>query len=345
MSVKRKRLVETLKQQLKESAGDENTPSVSVNGSLGDSSSRKRSRSWMYTINNYDDNTLKTLKHLECNYHVWGLEVGECGTPHVQGCITFTKTHTFNSVRKLIKGHVEVPRDLEAARNYCKKDGNFEIVDNRKRRGTRTDLSDVVDFIKAGNSVRETAAAFSEQYVKYHRGLEQLILRTQQDDTPRTTKPIVHWYYGATGTGKTRSVIESEKDLWITSAAIQYCNGYTNQPAVLFDDFRGDMCKFRELLRLTDRYPGFVNIKYGYAQWNPKRIYFTCAHHPTRVYNRDDHEDIEQLLRRIDHIVRFDGNYRSPDSITIVAEKGEYLCAPGTLPKVVEKMQKENVHL
>lgn len=263
---------------------------------------KTRSRSWMYTINNYTDEDINRLKSLDCTYHVMGKEVGENGTPHLQGCITLTKTIRFSGASKCIKGHLTVPNDLSAARNYCMKDDDFWVQDNRKQ-GQRSDLDDVCDFIKAGNSLKDTALKFSSTYVKFHSGILQLTRHTQNTE-PRKDKPTVSWYYGSTGTGKTRSVYESEPNLWISGDSLAYFNGYENQPAVLFDDFRGGFCKFRELLRLLDRYPVTVNIKFGSAEWNPERIYITSNVAPEACYDKNG-EDIQQLVRRIDNIIEF----------------------------------------
>jgi hypothetical protein len=116
----------------------------------------------------------------------------------------------------------------------------------------------------------------------------------------------VNWYFGETGSGKTRAVHKRESlhELWIAGEQSNFFNNYENQPAALFDDFRGDFCKFHVLLVLLDRYPYTVNVKYGCAQWNSKRIYLTSSKPPQEVYNKSD-EDMQQLLRRIDNIIQF----------------------------------------
>lgn len=263
-----------------------------------------RGKSFMYTLNNYSDEDVERLKLLECKYHVIGKEEAPTtGTPHLQGCITFNKTLRYAAARKLIGGHLLCPEVIETARNYCMKDKDFIVIDNRKQRGTRSDLNEVTSFVKEGHTLKETALKFSDTYVKYHGGLLQLT-RHMQQDAPRSCKPVVHWYYGATGLGKTRCIFDSEPELWATSDSLQYFNGYTNQRAAVFDDFRGGFCKFRELLRLLDRYPLTVNIKYGTANWNPDRIYITSNKAPDECYDKPD-EDMQQLIRRIDNIVEF----------------------------------------
>lgn len=78
-----------------------------------------------YTVNNYTDENQGTLKALPCLYHVFGYEVGDSGTPHLQGTICFAKNRRLSAVIKLIPGHVEITRNKEASIIYCKKGGNF----------------------------------------------------------------------------------------------------------------------------------------------------------------------------------------------------------------------------
>lgn len=287
----------------------------------------RRSRSWLYTLNNYTDSDIERLDSLECSYHVYGKEVApETGTPHLQGCITFTKGVRFAQAYRAIQGHLVIPKVIEIARNYCMKENDFKVIDNRSRKGQRTDLEELTAYVKEGHSLKETAMKFSASYVKFHAGVLQLT-RHMQQDSPRSGKPVVHWYYGDTGLGKTRGVFESEPELWITSDSLTYFNGYTNQRAVLFDDFRGGFCKFRELLRLLDRYPMVVNIKYGTANWNPDRIYITSNKPPEQCYDKSD-EDMQQLLRRIDNIIEFTQFAHLPGTTQRIAHKGQYCPGP-----------------
>lgn len=71
-----------------------------------------------------------------------------------------------------------------------------------------------------------------------------------------------------------------------------------------FDDFRADTCELHVLLQILDRYPIDVPIKGGFTAWRPKRIYITSAFHPREVYKHVPEENIQQLLRRIDKVIR-----------------------------------------
>lgn len=141
-------------------------------------------------------------------------------------------------------------------------------------------------------------------FVKYPRGFAELAVKAprSRDDA----KPFVHWLYGKSGGGKTRYVVELEEDLWVSGSTLKWWNGYYDQEAVLFDDFRGDFCTYHWLLRILDRYPIAVEVKGGMVQFTARRIYITCPSHPRDVYITV--EDKHQLLRRIDRITHVTGD-------------------------------------
>jgi hypothetical protein len=80
---------------------------------------------------------------------------------------------------------------------------------------------------------------------------------------------------------------------------------YGHHETVLIDDFRGSRMKFTDLLDLLDRYEYMVEIKGGFRELISKNIVITSNKHPKDIYNLSD-EDINQLIRQIDHIFNFD---------------------------------------
>lgn len=96
-------------------------------GGLGNTGSQTpRNRSWCFTLNNYNDDDEESIQNIECKYLIYGREVGEKGTPHLQGTIQFNHAKTFSAVKKnLTKAHLEPCIDLLASIKYCKKDGDI----------------------------------------------------------------------------------------------------------------------------------------------------------------------------------------------------------------------------
>lgn len=97
------------------------------------SSKNPRSRGWCFTLNNYTDEHLSNVDSVECQYIIYGREVGESGTPHLQGYIHFPNARFLSSLRKLIPGAHLTPANGSPEQNiaYCSKEGNVT------ERGTR----------------------------------------------------------------------------------------------------------------------------------------------------------------------------------------------------------------
>lgn len=63
--------------------------------------------------------------------------------------------------------------------------------------------------------------------------------------------------------------------------------------AVVFDDFRADVCELHYLLQLLDGYPLDVPIKGGFVAWRPKRIYITAPFRPEDTYKNVPQENMQ----------------------------------------------------
>lgn len=229
-----------------------------------------------------------------------GYEVGKEGTPHLQGAVTFKKAKSLTGVKKLqVRAHWEEAIAEEALFKYSGKDGELAIdIDNRVGKGKRTDLQDAIQAMK-DNGLRSMALEHSSVFVKYPQGMIKL---SGMMRTPRKEKPQVIWFGGPTGIGKTHAIVELEgmdqDKVWFAGDDLKWLDGYEGQEVAVFDDFRGDMCKFRWLLRLLDQYPVRGQNKGGYVEFVAKRIYITSAFRPISVFNKTA-EEVEQLTRRI----------------------------------------------
>lgn len=86
------------------------------------------SKRWCFTLNNYDETELvslrQSLSQKEIRYAIFGKEVGDSGTPHLQGYLSSTKAKRLSGVKKLVgdRAHVEVAKgDERQNRSYCSK--------------------------------------------------------------------------------------------------------------------------------------------------------------------------------------------------------------------------------
>jgi len=81
---------------------------------------------WVFTLNNYEQEDLAVLSSISSiNRYIFQQEVGENGTPHLQGYVEFkTKKRPISEVKFSQAAHWETTRNVKKAIAYChKKDG------------------------------------------------------------------------------------------------------------------------------------------------------------------------------------------------------------------------------
>jgi len=279
---------------------------------------------YVFTLNNYvlpdDYDFIREFAEKECVYLVYQHECGENGTPHFQGYFRFKSRRSFRSIRGLLtrngtcRFHLEPRRGtIEQAITYCTDAGkrdldtNGGIVEYGIRptgQGTRTDIRNCVNAVKSGKSVRECFDSFPDVMVKYARGIAAARIAFEDQ---RDFKTYVKWYYGTTGTGKSRLARDETRDVntYWKAGASKWWDGYDGQETVIVDDYRCDLCPFHILLRLFDRYPLQVEGKGTMHQFRSKTIIITAPNRPEVMWRGRNNEDMQQLLRRIEEIKLF----------------------------------------
>lgn len=168
--------------------------------------------------------------------------------------------------------------------------------------GTRTDIVAAMAIAKDPSiPMTEIVEQMPAEYAKYHKALKDV---RSMYIPQREWKTEIYWWYGPTGSGKSRKAFEVTTDPYVHNMSNgKWFDGYVGQEDVIFDDMRKDTFKFHELLRLFDRYPMKVEVKGSQVNWCPKRIYVTTCYAPGIMY--DTREDLQQLLRRIEYPQEF----------------------------------------
>lgn len=252
-------------------------------------------KGWVFTLNNYSEEEYEYLLNYDCDYVIIGKEVGEQGTPHLQGYIEFHKRMRLTGVKKVNgKAHWEVRRGSALlAANYCKKENNWADKGVMGGQGIRTDL-DNVRLLALEEGMRGVTMHGSFQQIK----VAEKFLTYHEE--PRDWKPEVIWIYGETGSGKSKTAREiCTGDVFTKSEGSKWWDGYDGHEEVIIDDFRSSWWCLTYMLRLLDRYECQVEIKGGLRQFKPKKIVVTSIYKPEECYIGVG-EDINQLLRRID---------------------------------------------
>lgn len=267
-------------------------------------SSNIKARDFCYTLNNYTEAETDCLLAIECVYHIMGKEIGENKTPHIQGYLYFENPRSFNAVKKLIpRAHIERTKGTpKEASDYCKKDGDFIEKGELPRQGKRTDVEVVREQISIGNGMRGVVKCSTNlQQIK----IAEAILK--YEEKIRDWKPDVFWYWGTTGTGKSKKAHEDfeGKDFYRKTANTgKWWEGYDAHENVIIDDLDPNTFTYKNLLDLLDRYGCRIECKNGTRQFLAKKIIITASKSPLEMFGQE-HQNGAELIRRIDNVVHF----------------------------------------
>jgi len=257
-----------------------------------------KARNHCFTLNNPAEGDLEAVLAWECKYVIVGEEKGDIEeTPHLQGYVEWAYAKPLTALKKLNPRIHWEPRKgtAEQASAYCKKDGVFHEAGAISSQGKRSDLDAVADMVIGGATLATVAEAHGGTFIRYAKGITELKLALMKD---RTEPPYVEWRWGLAGVGKTRYCVEKHPDHYIKDGTTWW-NGYTQQEAIIIDDFDGRW-PFRDLLRLLDRYKFQGQYKGGYVPVNSPYIYITAEFPPSYWWQGND---LAQVVRRISRVV------------------------------------------
>ena len=210
-----------------------------------------------------------------------------------------------------------IPQAIDYCTDISKRDveSNGDIVEYGTRPaggGSRTDIRACIELVKQGKSQRDLFDEHPEVMVKYARGIQAAKLVYENE---RDFKTVVKWYYGSTGTGKSRAAYDESRNVstYWKAGGSKWWDGYDGHETVIIDDYRCDLCPFHQLLRLFDRYPLSVEGKGVVMQFRAKTIIVTAPHKPCVMWRSQTAEHIGQLLRRIEEVKLFGDEPIAPD--------------------------------
>lgn len=257
---------------------------------------------FVFTCNNYLVEHVELLKTLAENeyfsYVIWGYEVGKKGTPHLQGYAELSKRKRFNQLKRKLGNQFSFRRRKGKQRQaikYCKKDGDFVELGQKRVQGERKDLPAVAEQALDENMRSVVLSGRNLQQIRYaERALYYL-------EPERRHKPKVFWFWGESGVGKSRKAFEiAEKyDYYWKQDGSKWFDGYDAHECLVLDDvsydwFADEGGVTRRLLAILDRYPCRLQVKGGSRQLRAKVIVITSISEP-EFFDTINNE----LLRRL----------------------------------------------
>lgn len=284
-----------------------------------------QARNWLFTLNNFTNDELEQCKQGAqwIRYLVCQHERGTEGTDHLQGYIECNERRRLQQLRDwLPRAHFEIRRGTQRqAIDYCTKDDtrvggpwNFGLP-LQSQQGKRTDLDELATRLYEGATVEEIRNDFPGHSLRYQKQIAEAERERRRALFGKRPRPSleVYVFWGDPGTGKTRSVYESEGydrvfTLNTSSSGAVWFDGYGGEPVLLIDDFRG-WIKFNEFLKILDKYPLRLPIKgsFDYAAWT--RVYVTSNHDPEDWYRSESGHCYPALRRRFTRVEHFGSDH------------------------------------
>jgi hypothetical protein len=260
-------------------------------------------------LNNYTPADEAALKALPFKYIVYGREIGDLGTPHLQGYVQFKMKFRRTALVKLLACHWEPAKaDDSLNRKYCTKQGDFVELGERTvlhsrlcpltariERNKRLKSDDLELLVDEGviniTQVRSLVNARADLVVNRTLRKPTATLDWRDGESPN------RWYWGPTGSGKSTLARMDFPEAY-DKACNKWWDGYDGVSPVIIDDFdKGHAALCHHLKRWGDRYPFVGEVKGGTAYaLRPPSVSVTSNYAPNSIWSAS--EDLAPIERR-----------------------------------------------
>ena len=231
---------------------------------------RHPQKTFIGTCNNWTEDDAGKIKTLEgVNLLTIGKETGENGTPHLQWTITFKKGMRWRSLCKLLpRNHIEIARDASQCHNYCRKDNDYEIIDNRTGQGKRSDIDDFNEYVARGDTTPNDCFNFNPTYMV--RTWKGQLARMEYRMPTRQHQTRGLFVTGEHGIGKSCWLRKAFPGARFISFVNNFYSGFSllvgGNNILIFDDF--DMSLFTSSIvkKLINHVECDLNVKNGFIR-------------------------------------------------------------------------------
>jgi hypothetical protein len=288
---------------------------------MGRAPQPSQSRRFLFTLNNFSDDEVSVIELFikdSCTYGCYGREVGESGTPHLQGFVHCKKKIRVSQLKGagFQRAHLEIARGTDDDnRTYCSKDGVFweagvPALSNGHRRKNRDALA--LEYCTAATGGPEGLSGFADANPGcYYFSGSQLRRNFCELQRPVERSSIsVEWIYGDPGVGKSRLAHDRLGRAFNKEPRTKWWSGYLFEQEVIIDDYGPKCIDINHLLRWFDRYKCLVETKGGMMALHATTFIVTSNFHPRELFKEDDgseHKQLPALLRRmkVTHMLTF----------------------------------------
>lgn len=312
----------------------------------------KQSRKYQLTINNpaesgFNHGKIKEIlvaRFKSFEYGAMSDEIGEQGTPHTHVFVCFRSPVRFSMIKKYFPtAHIEaVVGSVEQNLEYLQKTGKWAKT-------AKAETSVPGTFEEWGDRPPENLGKDKDLETLYHmvvdEGLSNAeIIRLNNDyimqidklDKIRTThlqekfkgerrKVEVTYVFGATGTGKSRGILDLHGDanVYRVTDYDHPFDHYCCEPVLVFEEFRSNLL-MSDMLNYLDIYPITLKARYSNKFACFDKIYIVTNWELEKQYAERQITDKESWLAFLRRIHKVD-HYVSKDEVITYGSVEDYL--------------------
>lgn len=277
-----------------------------------------KAKHWCITVNNYGDADICQFENTqECaTYYVYGKEISDSGTRHLQCYIVFKTAKGLTALKKYWPtGHFEHKYEKstpQQASDYCKKDGDFMefglLPEPKHAAGSRAGSGKGGEATKhKWEEIKKLAqqgdleAIPAQVYVGCYKNLKQI----KMDNQPKSSnlkKPCGVWIHGKSGVGKSYYARNKYPDAYIKMMN-KWWDGYNGEEVVILEDidpnYGQSMHYFLKIW--ADAYAHPAEIKnFKLDNIRPKKFVVTSQYTPDEIWKGADLEAIERRFIKME---------------------------------------------
>lgn len=285
-------------------------------------------RKWQVTINKPEEHNMsremivRAVEALMPDYFCMADEIASTGTKHTHIYIYRKAPIRFNTIKqKLPIAHIEkaygssrenkeyitkTGKWKESLKSETRIEGSFyefgEIPTEKEETNSKNE--ELIELIKSGKAAAEIILE-EPKYALQARNIEYLI-ETMKEKRGSAIRPEMQVFYlfGATGTGKTRSIYERHKPEDICRIT-SYRNGqvlfdsYHGEDVLVFEEFTGQI-PISEMLNYLDIYPIRLPARYSDRIALYTKVYITSNLSLNELYEeiQRKHPEVWRAFKR-----------------------------------------------
>lgn len=256
---------------------------------------------------------------------------------HTHIFVVFASRVRFSMIKRYFpEAHIEKCRGSVSDNvNYIKKSGKWELDETKQEkkisgtfiefgtqppdsRGKRSDMSELYQMVLDNMTNGEILAA-NQDYILQIDKLDKIritVLTERYKETLRLDLEVTY-ISGATGTGKTRGVMESNgyANVYRVTDYLHPFDGYACQPVICFDEFRSSL-KLSDMLTVLEIYPTELPSRYANKIACYHKVYIISNWSLEKQYSeiqKEDEESWKAFLRRIHKVILYDESGRKTE--------------------------------